>query len=110
MPKLCSHKTPPLYFLVLVAAIGFATACSSGKIIPQTANHSAQTDTSFRININTAGDKDLERLPHVGPALAEKIIDYRTRYGPFRRIEHLLLIDGFSDKRYREIRNFITTE
>ncbi len=110
MPNLGSHKTSSVYFLLLFTALGVGAACTSGKIIPQTPYDSARTGTTFRVNINNAGAGELEKLPHVGPALAAKIIEYRKRYGPFRKAEHLLLIDGFSDKRYREIRSFITTE
>ena len=59
------------------------------------------------VNINTADAAELSRLPHIGPALAEKIIEHRKRYGPFRRVEHLLIIEGVSDRRFREIRHLI---
>ena len=59
------------------------------------------------VNINTAGAAELRSLPNVGPALAEKIIRHRERYGPFRRVEHLLIIEGISDRRFREIRHLI---
>jgi DNA uptake protein and related DNA-binding proteins len=39
--------------------------------------------------------------------LAKKIIGHRDRYGPFRRPEDILIIDGISEKRFREFRGFI---
>ena len=62
------------------------------------------------MNINTASPAELEALPHVGPALSRKIIEHRKRYGPFRKPEHLLVIDGMSEHRFRELRQFINTE
>ena len=62
------------------------------------------------VNINAAGAAELESLPHVGPALARKIIEHRARYGPFRRPEHVLLIEGMSEDRFHELRQFINTE
>jgi competence protein ComEA len=62
------------------------------------------------ININTASAENLEKLPHVGPKLANEIISFRERHGYFRRPEQLMLIRGFSDARYREVRDFIKTE
>jgi competence protein ComEA len=65
---------------------------------------------SNAININTASAEELERIPHIGPKLAAEIINYRERHGSFRRPEYLMLIRGFSDTRYREIKDFIKTE
>ena len=62
------------------------------------------------VNINEAGARELESLPHVGPALARKIIEHRERYGPFRRPEHVLVIEGMSEARFQELRQFINTE
>ncbi|MGD9899842.1 MAG: ComEA family DNA-binding protein [Calditrichaceae bacterium] len=41
------------------------------------------------ININTAGQKELEKLPRIGPATAKGIIEYRDKNGPFKSINDL---------------------
>ncbi len=41
------------------------------------------------ININTAGQKELEKLPRIGPATAKRIIEYREQNGPFKSINDL---------------------
>ena len=66
-----------------------------------------QTNDTTLVNINTATPAELERLPGIGPSLAARIIEQRTRYGPFRRIEHLLIIPGISERRFAEMRPFI---
>ena len=63
-----------------------------------------------RININTASTRDLEKLPGIGEGLAERIIDHREKYGSFRRPEHLIIVRGISDKRFRALRDLITVE
>lgn len=63
-----------------------------------------------RININTASARELERLPGIGQGLAERIIDHRERFGPFRRPEHLIIVRGISDKRFRALQDLITVE
>jgi competence ComEA-like helix-hairpin-helix protein len=68
-----------------------------------------QTDTP-RININTAPARELERLPGIGQGLAERIIDHRERFGPFRRPEHLIIVRGISDKKFRALQNMIAVE
>ena len=56
------------------------------------------------VNINTATAAELERLPHIGRATAEAIVQFRDENGPFRRLEHLMLIRGVSEKRFNELR------
>lgn len=63
-----------------------------------------------RININTASAKELESLPGIGKGLAERIIEHREKHGPFRRAEHLIIVRGISDRRFRALRDLITIE
>ncbi len=53
---------------------------------------------------------ELQKIPHVGESIAKKIIAHRETYGPFRRAEHLMLIQGISDKRFRKIRPLVRVE
>ncbi len=62
------------------------------------------------ININTASREELEKLPNIGAKTAEKIIEHRERFGKFRRVENLMLIEGISDKKFRRIRTLIKIE
>lgn len=62
------------------------------------------------ININTVSREELEKLPNIGAKTAEKIIEYRQRFGNFRRVENLMLVEGISDKKFRNIRNMIKVE
>jgi competence ComEA-like helix-hairpin-helix protein len=62
------------------------------------------------VNINTASVSELEKLPNVGAKLAQRIVEYREKYGKFRRAEHLILVQGISDRRFRLMRDLIKTE
>lgn len=75
-----------------------------------TQNKTSPQQTQHRININTATQEELEKLPTIGKEMAERVIEHRTRYGRFERIEHLLLVRGMSDKKFRDVRDFITVE
>jgi comEA protein len=59
------------------------------------------------IDINTASAAELEKLPGIGPALAARIIEHRERFGRFRRIEHLIMVRGIGDRRFRKMRSLI---
>ena len=60
------------------------------------------------MNINTADSTTLQTLNGVGPATAEKIIDYRSDNGNFRRPEDLKNVSGIGDKTYEKLKDYIT--
>ena len=66
--------------------------------------------TNQLININTASANELETLPGIGKGLAARIIDHRERFGPFRRTEHLIIVRGISDRRFRALRDLVTVQ
>jgi len=59
------------------------------------------------LNINTVGLTDLVRLPHIGPALAVRIVEYR-RENPFRQIEDIKKVSGIGAGTFNAIRHYIT--
>lgn len=64
--------------------------------------------TSAKININTASIEDLDKLPGVGPATAQKIIDYRTQNGPFKTIQDINYVSGIGDAKYSQMKDLIS--
>lgn len=57
------------------------------------------------LDLNEASQSQLERLPGVGPVLAERIIEYRNVNGPFQRIEDLERVSGIGRKRVNQLRS-----
>jgi competence protein ComEA len=66
--------------------------------------------TQSCVNLNTATAEELTRLPGVGEVIAARIIAYRERHGPFRRPEEIIIIEGFSEKKYRAITGMLCGE
>lgn len=62
------------------------------------------------ININTATRGELEKLPGIGQALAARIVEHREKHGRFRRAEHLLMVRGISERRFRALSALLTAE
>ncbi len=62
------------------------------------------------VNINTASQADLETLPGIGPATAEKIITYRETVGPFNTIEEIQNVSGIGPATFEEIKANIVVE
>ena len=75
-----------------------------GDTTPQS---SLAASTSHLININRASAAELERLPGIGKVMAERIVAHRSLNGEFRRIEHLMMVRGINERKYREVRPFI---
>lgn len=61
-----------------------------------------------QISLNRASQAELEDLPGVGPALAQRIIDWRDANGGFKKKEDLLNISGIGDKLFAGIKDQVT--
>lgn len=68
-----------------------------------------QTDSSqaVLIDLNQASLEDLQRLPGIGPVLAERIANYRVARGPFTRVEDLGRIHGIKAKTIEKVRPYV---
>jgi competence protein ComEA len=62
------------------------------------------------VNINTATLAELDKLPKIGPSTAQHIIDYRTKNGPFKKIEDLKNVSGIGDVTFEALKDLITVE
>ena len=89
------------------------------QIAPQTEPTSSVTPTSTpappplpppleKININTANLEELDQITGVGPAIAQRIIDYRNTNGLFQRIEDIINVDGIGDVTFEKMKDQIT--
>ncbi len=65
-------------------------------------------DTQNKININSSSIKELEELPGIGEATANKIFKYREENGEFKSIEEIKNVNGIGDKKYEGIKDLIS--
>lgn len=66
--------------------------------------------TEKSVNINTAGKDELDRLPGIGPKLAERIIAYRDENNGFVDIDELQDVEGIGEKTFQRLKDFIIAE
>jgi len=60
------------------------------------------------VDINTAGIEELDTLDGIGPAYAQRIVDYRTANGLFQSIDEIKNVSGIGESTFAKIRNSIT--
>jgi competence protein ComEA len=85
------------------------TIAEDADTVPQTSTLT-ESDQPQRININQATVADLQELPGIGPALAERISERRDQDGPFLSLDELSEIAGISDRMVDEIRELATVD
>jgi competence protein ComEA len=56
------------------------------------------------VNINTAAASDLEGLPGVGAKTAARIVEYRQKNGPFKKVEELMNVRGIGEKNFLKLK------
>ena len=106
--KLFSYNT---YRQIAIAIFLLLTvSCGNTSTTPEQTAYPSPVSFEDTVNINTANVEELQRIPGIGPRLSQEIVDYRNRHGSFRRPEHIMLVQGISDRRFREIRSYIRVE
>ncbi len=93
----------PIVALGLLAAVlNFATEEPTPKREEKPAGEDKQL-----IDANKASVEDFARLPGIGPKLAERIVIFRKKHGPFRRVEDLLAIRGIGHKKWKALKPYL---
>lgn len=62
------------------------------------------------VNVNEATKAELQQLPRIGPALAQRILDYREENGEFNATEDLILVRGIGERTYEMLSHFVVIE
>ena len=81
-------------------AAGSGTSAASGR--PDGGGSSGS------VNINTASTSELEKLPGIGPALAQRIVEYRDSHGPFASVDALTDVPGIGQAKLEALREQAT--
>ena len=63
---------------------------------------------ALTVNLNTATQADLEKLPGIGPVMAKAIMDYRQKSGGFKKIEELMNVKGIGEKAFLKLKPQVT--
>ncbi|HEX3788245.1 MAG TPA: helix-hairpin-helix domain-containing protein [Pseudonocardiaceae bacterium] len=61
-----------------------------------------------QVNLNNANLDELETLPGIGPALAQRILDWRTQHGSFGSVDQLRDVTGIGDAKFAKLKDLVT--
>ena len=91
--------------ILLILGFGVATARAQVKASPSAQASAAATTV---VNLNTATAAQLETLPGIGKAPAERILEYRQKNGGFKKIEELMNVRGVGEKSFLKLKTLIS--
>ena len=72
------------------------------------ARSAAKPASTAIVNLNTASATDLEGLPGIGAKTAARIMEYRQKNGPFKKVEELMNVRGVGEKNFLKLKPQIT--
>jgi len=93
-----------------VAATSETAASSGNSTFTTSPPPQPEAPGAGKININTAGAEELQRITGVGPVIAGRIIDYRNANGPFRRIEDIKNVKGIGEATFSKMKDEISVQ
>jgi len=105
----CRH-TALIVTALMLTPFTAAAAEKLTKTSGQTASVSATVGADAKVNINTAGVKELTTLSGIRPKVAERIVAYREAHGPFKKPEDLKKVDGVGKAMFERNRERVVTK
>jgi competence protein ComEA len=83
------------------------TASSGAGSSPVDSGAAVSGAATSLVDLNTASVADLDRLPGVGPVLAQRILDWRVQHGRFDTVDQLRTVSGIGDSKFADLKPLV---
>ena len=97
------EKADSIYY----AAVQHIIAAPNKKV---KINRKSSAKVVSKVNINKASSSEIQKIPGIGPVLAQRVIDFRNKNGKFEIIDDLMDVKGIGSKKLEKIRAWILIE
>lgn len=94
--------------VVVAACLGVALSLSAAASGAAPADSKAAAPKPAAVDVNHASAADLQSVPGIGKSLAQRIIDFREKNGPFAKVDDLLKVQGIGEKSLERLRPYLT--
>lgn len=98
------------YFLILLTLMCTFGLTGVSPVTASAADPPAASVMAEPIQLNKASAEQLQALPGVGPALAERIVAYRNAHGPFQDVEQLVEVKGIGQAKLAKLKQSLTVD
>jgi len=97
-----------LTLAIVAAAIAASPVVALAQDKPAATKGAAKPASTALVNINTASAAEFEGLPGIGATMAARIVEYRQKNGPFKKIEDLMNVRGLGEKNFLKLKPQLT--
>lgn len=94
--------------ILIGAGVTGAPPAGAGGVGPGSPGSPPAATSGGPINVNTANLEQLESLPGIGPALGQRILDWRAEHGSFSAVDQLKNVSGIGDARFADLKPLVT--
>lgn len=116
MPQVTRNEAVLLAAVCVAILVGLGVSCTTPRPSPVVVHGSSQPLPSLApsppagpvaVSVNLATAEELERLPGIGPVLAGRIVEDRSRNGQYVRLEDLLRVKGIGPRKLEKLRPYL---
>ena len=94
--------------IAVLLVLGLGVATGAAQDTPRRSPATSSASSSAPVNLNTASVAQLETLPGIGKATAERILEYRQKNGSFKKVEDLMNVRGVGEKSFLKLKPLVT--